>query len=347
MEVLEAQSLNTVQTKGKSKLVAIILWIFLGQISAHNIYLGKIKKGLCLAIFYVVSCIIFKKLGNESVSDFVFFDFIITPIKVMVSRNFLAGLFGVTCSLGILTNMIFELVEIVRGKYRDDNNQNVFSPLNNIKKEPKKIKAFILWVLGIVTSTFIYDLYLGRIKRFSVLFGIAYITLRGNIFFFFGTKEYTEYFLDFSINSPLFVFLVIVVGQVLYSIYELINIATGKIKDDDGNYVFLTSVQLKIKDKMEYIRSDVKIIDSKILFLLKERMEKVEQIGKLKKVLKLDIYDPIQEEKVKTTYKEHAKSLSLDESFTEKICQNILEESKKIQLKETCMCEGSSTTKEV
>ena len=349
MEAMEINGPKIEKAKRKSKLVAIILWIFLGEVSAHNIYLGKLKKGLSLCLFYYVIrgtlTIFYMNSGNVSIFNLFFssipvIGLIIDPIIVMITQNKLVGLFGLICCLGILFNMIFELTEILQDKYKDDNNQNVFSATEDFKEEPKKKgKALVLCILGI--GSFIHDLYLGRIKRTFVICGISFIyTFILNIVYFTlsGIKGYTglnnilEVYKNNSglktigIAGTIIGFLIII-----YWLYEFISIIKGKIKDDNGNYVFLASAQSKIKEDIVYIRGDVGIIDSKILYLLKDRMEKVEKIGKLKKSVNLDIYDPAQEEKVKARYKEHAKSLELNEEFTDKICDLILEESKRVQ----------------
>ena len=74
---------------------------------------------------------------------------------------------------------------------------------------------------------------------------------------------------------------------------------------------------------IQNIRKEINEIDSKIAKLLKKRLKKVFEIGKIKKLKNLSITDKKREEKILS---------SLETDFEKEIFKKILTESRKIQI---------------
>ena len=83
--------------------------------------------------------------------------------------------------------------------------------------------------------------------------------------------------------------------------------------------------------KILKIRDQIEKIDTNLLSYVKKRMIASRKIGQIKKELNRSVFDPRQEEKVKTHYIKLAKQYELDETFVERMCNLILSESKRIQ----------------
>jgi len=82
---------------------------------------------------------------------------------------------------------------------------------------------------------------------------------------------------------------------------------------------------------LQLTRDNITSIDEKIVEWIAMRMQHSAQIGKLKKKMKLPVYDPSQETKVYKRATKNAKHYKVDTSMIVRIYQLILEESKKVQ----------------
>ena len=92
-----------------------------------------------------------------------------------------------------------------------------------------------------------------------------------------------------------------------------------------------TSKNADIIDKLSQFRSMIDEVDDELINVLKKRMAIIEQIGHYKKEHELTIFQLERWQEILKTRSEWAEKIGIPKSFVEKICQNLHEESIRIQ----------------
>lgn len=84
-------------------------------------------------------------------------------------------------------------------------------------------------------------------------------------------------------------------------------------------------------EKLDELRKRIDLIDLQILLLLHARNEFVSEIGKLKKINGINVYDSEREKFLINKWLKYAEELNLDEDYIQKILSLIIEQSRKKQ----------------
>lgn len=83
--------------------------------------------------------------------------------------------------------------------------------------------------------------------------------------------------------------------------------------------------------ELDSLREEIDSIDKELLKLLSRRMEISRMVADIKQRLGTPVYDELREKMILNALKRQGKSLKLDEGFLEKLYQDILDESKRVQ----------------
>jgi hypothetical protein len=112
MDQVELQPTKIASTTDKKILIALLLWFFLGTLSAHRFYAGRIKS----AVFQLIT-------------PWIGLIFILVGVGFSVTDNLagmgLSGILFVVFYGGFFIWLLVDLICILMGKFRDRNGSQI------------------------------------------------------------------------------------------------------------------------------------------------------------------------------------------------------------------------------
>ena len=253
---------SIIKNTPKKKWIALLLWMFGGLISTHNLYLGRYKKGMMVITFiFIYSMVAFISsityttllISGIEVPSF----YVVVPnislvwgislksfILTYYTSRSVASLVFLIILLGIVINLLIELYEIITNKVVDDQGRNVFTD-TGVNEEVLKSKAVAVNFCVMGGLSCVHNFYLGRNKRAIFLVITVFILSLLSGCRFFNENLYSDtmslgyaqrIFLDWNWGMKIYGILSVIVA--INWVVEFIGILLGKIKNEQGDLVF-------------------------------------------------------------------------------------------------------------